>query len=147
VTVSIDSYLAINVPTAISFSNLAVGATSPSSPAPVVVTSNASTGYQLTVTRTPFANSGGGANADNVDIPLVISNPGLAGVAPAGTTPAAVNVAVPTSASAVIGSGNPGHITGISGDTWNLGLMLGPVPFTQDGLRTSTVTFTAVTTP
>ncbi len=146
-TVTVNSILSLTAPASISFSNISVGGTSPASATPVAVTSNAAKGYQLSVGRTAFTNAGGGSVADNVDIPLTVANPSGVGVAPGSTTPASSDVAILTAASSLLGAGNAGHVTGSAGDTWNLGLVLGPVPFTQDGLRSSTVTFTAVTTP
>ena len=146
-SVNVNSVLSLTAPASISFGSVAYDSMSASVATPVVVTSNAAKGYQLSVQRTAFSNAGGGLAGDNVDIPLVVANPSGAGVAPGSTTPAASDVPIRTSATSLLGSGNAGHVTSVSGDTWNLGLVLGPVPFTQDGARSSTVTFTAVTTP
>ncbi|MDX6510913.1 MAG: large repetitive protein [Gaiellaceae bacterium] len=129
VTATVAPTLTVSAPASIAFPTLAVGQTSSPLAVPITVSSNATGGYQLGVTRTAFSAG---------DIPLSISS-----AAPAsgmlldlsGTT------AIPTA-----GSLNVGHrtstITAAGGDSWPTSLVLGPVPLVASGTHTSTVTFT-----
>jgi len=125
----------VTSPASVSFPALAVGQTSGLVGVPVTVFTNDPTGYNLTVTRTPFFSP--------TDIPLAISCPPVA--APQSFLPpfTGAGTNIPTSGSLNLGTSNT--FTPVSGHAWPFQFQLGPIPFgVPAGAHQSVVTFTAV---
>jgi hypothetical protein len=124
-------------PKLVSFGSLFPGNAVYAMRAPVKVVSGHDGGYQLWVTRTPFAQP--------VDIPLGIR---CAEAPPAGAT--CDLTAAGTGAASAIPTTNSiklGHRSGATtsdGDVWQTDLVLGPIPPIAPGSYHSRVTYTAV---
>jgi len=134
---SVNTRLVLSAPASVDFGALDVGGTSDVKNVPVNVVSNDSQGYQLSVARTVFTRS-------DRDIPVSVLVPKASLPNTATDADPDVPTAVPASGPALNLSNRTSSITAESGDNWALGMRLGPVPFTQDGGHTSTVTLTAV---
>ncbi len=125
----------ITVPASLDFGSAAVGNTIAPISQSVVVTSNAPTGYQLSISRSAF--SGG-------DIPQSLS---LTTVPTGGTRTLAVGTTTLLAGSAIGIGQRTGSVTPAGGDAWGIATGLGPIPFGIEGIRTSTITYTVATLP
>jgi hypothetical protein len=126
--------ITVSSPAGVSFTNLTIGDTASQAAAVSVIMDNSGSTekYDLSVTRTVFTNG---------DIPLRlrgVSSPSDTSLDAAVT--GATGAAIPIGSTLRVG-GRTKKDKNVT-DTWNISLILGPVPFIQDGPHVSTLTFT-----
>jgi hypothetical protein len=130
VTATVGKILSVSAPASLSFPTILPGQTSTPVSAPLKVTTNDASGYQLSVSRTAFS-------AGDIPLSILSGAPGSGQILDlTGTT------AIPTASSVQIGH-RAGTFTSATGDPWATSLQLGPVPFVGSGTHQSIVTFTA----